>query len=64
MEYANDIEDAIVEAKKSTTPFIIDAVVSNGELSLPPHIDREQEMNFATSKVKEGLQALMGDKKQ
>lgn len=64
VEHAKDIEKVIVQAKNSTKPFIIDAVVSSGELSLPPHIDFGQAFRFGTSKVKEGLQAITGDKSQ
>jgi pyruvate dehydrogenase (quinone) len=64
VEHAKDIEHAILMAKKSTKPFIIDAVVSSGELSLPPHIGLAQAVGFGVSKAKEGLQALTGDKSQ
>ena len=59
-----DIESAILEAKHSKVPFIIDAVVSSGELSLPPHIGLKEIIGFGTSKIKEGAQAITGDKKQ
>lgn len=64
VEHAKDIENAITMAKKSTKPFIIDAVVSSGELSLPPHISLAQTIDFGTSKAKEGLQAITGNKDQ
>ncbi len=62
--HAEEIENAIIMAKKSTKPFVIDAVVSSGEISLPPHIGVGQAVGFGTSKAKEGIQAVMGDKKQ
>lgn len=64
VENAKDIESAILEAKHSKVPFIIDAVVSSGELSLPPHIGLKEIIGFGTSKIKEGAQAITGDKKQ
>lgn len=64
VNHANEIEDAVLQAKKSSKPFIIDAVVSSGELSLPPHIGFLQALKFGSSKVKEGLQAVTGDKSQ
>ncbi|MBK5279345.1 MAG: ubiquinone-dependent pyruvate dehydrogenase, partial [Bacteroidia bacterium] len=64
VEHAKDIENAIIMAKKSTKPFIIDAVVSSGELYLPPHISLAQAIGFGTSKAKEGLQAITGNKDQ
>ncbi len=64
VEHAKDIEAAIIMAKKSTKPFIIDAVVNSGELSLPPHIGMKQILGFGTSKAKEVLQVISGDKGQ
>lgn len=64
VEHAKDIEPAIRRAKESTKPFIIDAVVSSGELSLPPQISWSQAMGFGVSKAKEGLQAVTGNKDQ
>ena len=64
VEHVGDIEDAVLKAKNSTKPFIIDAVVSSGELSLPPHLGLKQMIGFGTSKVKETAQAVTGDKSQ
>ncbi|MFC6268694.1 thiamine pyrophosphate-dependent enzyme [Frigoriflavimonas asaccharolytica] len=64
VEKAADIEKAIVMAKNSKKPFIIDAVVNSGELSLPPHIGMKQILGFGTSKAKEVLQVISGDKNQ
>ena len=64
VEHAEDIEDAILQAKNSKKPFIIDAVVSDGELSMPPHIGLKQIAGFGSSKIKEVLQVISGDKSQ
>jgi len=64
VENVEDIENAILRAKNSKLPFIIDAVVSSGELSLPPHIGFKEIIGFGSSKVKEGAQAVTGDKDQ
>ncbi len=64
VEHAADIEAAILQAKASTKPFIIDAVVNAGELSLPPHIGLKEAFGFGTSKLKEVGQIITGDKDQ
>jgi len=55
---------AIKQAKSATEPFIIDAVVNSGELSMPPKITMDEIKNFGISKVKELLRSINGDKKQ
>ena len=64
VEHAEDVEKAIIMAKNSKKPFIIDAVVNPGELAMPPHIGMKQVKGFGTSKVKEILQIISGDKDQ
>jgi len=64
VEHATEIEEAIIQAKKSKKPFIIDAVVSSGALSLPPHIGFKEAIGFGTSKIKEAAQIISGDKGQ
>ena len=64
VEHAEDIDAAILQAKASKKPFIIDAVVSSGALSLPPHIGLKEAIGFGTSKVKEIGQVISGDKGQ
>ena len=59
-----NIIPAIEKAQKSKKPFIINAHVTPGELSLPPHIDFGQVRNFGLSKMKEVYQAIKGDKRQ
>lgn len=61
---ADEIVSALEQAKKSKKPFIIDAVVNSGEISLPPKISFEEAKNFGVSKAKEILKGLKGDKKQ
>jgi pyruvate dehydrogenase (quinone)/pyruvate oxidase len=64
VEHAKDIGAAIQQAKNSTKPFIIDAVVNSGELSLPPHIGIKEAFSFGNSKLKEVGQVISGDKSQ
>ncbi len=64
VEHAKDIEAAIIQAKNSKKAFIIDAVVSSGSLSLPPHIGFKEAIGFGTSKLKEAGQVISGDKSQ
>lgn len=59
-----DITPAIEKARKSKKPFIINAHVTPGELSLPPYIEFEQVRNFGLSKIKEAYQAVKGDRRQ
>lgn len=61
VEHAADILPAIDMAIASDKPFIIDAVVSAGELSMPPHITVKEGYGFGISKVKEALLGLKGD---
>lgn len=62
--HAKDIEAAVGMAKRSVKPFIIDAVVSGGEVSLPPHITWRQVLGFGRSKFHEARLAISGDPKQ
>ncbi len=64
VEHAKDIEAAIVQAKSSKLPFIIDAVVSGGELSFPPHISIKEVFGFGRSKVREAALAVSGNPDQ
>ncbi|MEE4256819.1 MAG: thiamine pyrophosphate-dependent enzyme [Bacteroidales bacterium] len=64
VEKAEDVIPAIKKAKKSTKPFVIDAVVTKGELSLPPKVGVGKAKDFSISKVKEIVKAIGGDKKQ
>ena len=61
VEHASDILPAIDQAIASDKPFIIDAIVSPGELSMPPHITVQEAYGFGISKVKEALLGLKGD---
>ncbi|MGY3791857.1 thiamine pyrophosphate-dependent enzyme [uncultured Aquimarina sp.] len=64
VEKAKDILTAVALAKKSSKPFVIDAVVTNAELSLPPKIGFEEVKGFGMSKIKEVLRAFNGEKEQ
>jgi len=61
VEHADDILPAIQQAIASDKPFIIDAIVSSGELAMPPHVEIGEVWGFGMSKVKEGLLGLEGD---
>jgi thiamine pyrophosphate-dependent acetolactate synthase large subunit-like protein len=60
----NKITEAIKQAKDSNKPFIINAHVTSGELSMPPKIGYEQISGFGMSKIKEMVKYFKGDKKQ
>lgn len=55
---------AIEQAREAKKPFILNAHVTGGELSLPPHVGYQQAKNFSVSKMKELLRAAKGDKSQ
>jgi len=59
--HSKDVEEALQMAKNSNKPFIIDAIVNSGELSLPPNIEFKQAKGFGLSKAKEIIQAIKGD---
>ncbi|OYP32975.1 thiamine pyrophosphate-dependent enzyme [Rhodopirellula sp. MGV] len=64
VEHACDIEAAIQQAKAADGPFVIDAVVSSGELMMPPKIGMDQVTGMAASKIKQTMMAISGDQKQ
>lgn len=64
VEHAKDIPAAIAAAKASTKPFIIDAVVTSGELVMPPHIETKMAWGFGISKIKEGVLLAKGEHAQ
>ncbi|MTI22255.1 hypothetical protein E1176_14580 [Fulvivirga sp. RKSG066] len=64
VEKAKDIIETIKKAKISKKPFIIDAIVNSGELSLPPKIGFKEAKGFGTSKAKEIFESLQGNKAQ
>lgn len=61
---AKEALSAIRKAKEAHKPVVIDAFVNPGELSLPPKIGIEESWGFGSSKVKEIIQAVGGDKRQ
>ena len=61
VEHASDIVAAVDQALASPKPFIIDAIVSPGELTMPPTITLEEAWGFGMSKVKEGILGLKGE---
>ena len=52
---------ALEQAIASPKPFLIDAVVSPGELTMPPTISAGEAWGFGISKVKEAVIGLKGD---
>ncbi|MCX2978724.1 ubiquinone-dependent pyruvate dehydrogenase [Halieaceae bacterium IMCC11814] len=61
VEHAADIVPAIEQAIASDKPFIIDAIVSSGELVMPPHIKIDEVWGFGLSKIKEAVLGVKGD---
>ena len=61
VEHADQIIPAIKQAMASDKPFIIDAIVSPGELVMPPDIKMKEVWGFGISKLKEGLMGVRGD---
>ena len=61
---ATKIRESLLKAKNSKKPFVIDAIVNSGELSLPPHIGFEEAKGFGISKIKELFGAFTGDSAQ
>lgn len=64
VEHAADIPEAVARAKASRKPFIIDAMVTPGELVMPPHIDTKMAWGFGMSKLKEGILLAKGEHAQ
>lgn len=64
VEHAKDIVPAVEQALATDGPFLIDAVVSPGELTMPPHLTIEEAWGFGVSKVKEAMLGLRGDHDQ
>jgi len=64
IENAEDVVPAIEQAASSRKPFIIDAIVTPGELIMPSHITVDHAWGFGMTKVKEGILGLKGDESQ
>jgi len=64
VEHADQIEDAILQAKASEGPFIIDAIVNSGELPFPPEVSLEDAVKMSASKLKEMKEAAKGNTRQ
>ena len=64
VEHAEQAQQAIDAAKASKRPFLVDAVVSSGELMMPPQIQMSQAAGMAVSKAKQAMMALSGDHEQ
>lgn len=63
-ERSGDVASAVQAAIAYDGPFLIDAKVQTGLLSMPPHIQVKQALGFGMSKIKEGLLGLEGDHAQ
>lgn len=63
-EHSSDMVSAVQQAIAYDGPFLIDAKVQTGLLSMPPHIQVKQALGFGMSKMKEGLLGLAGDHEQ
>ncbi len=63
-ERPSDMVAAVEQAIAYDGPFLIDAKVQSGLLSMPPHIQGKQAFGFGISKIKEGLLGLAGDHEQ
>ena len=61
VEHAKDIVPAIEQAIASYKPFIVEAMVSPGELTMPPTITVAEAWGFGISKVKEAMLGIAGD---
>jgi pyruvate dehydrogenase (quinone) len=64
VEHAADIIPAVEAAIASDGPFLIDAIVSPGELTMPPHLTIDEAWGFGISKFKEGILGLKDDHSQ
>lgn len=61
VEHVDQIVPAIERAIAADGPFLIHAIVSAGELSMPPHITLAEGWGFGISKAREALMGLKGD---
>jgi pyruvate dehydrogenase (quinone) len=64
VEHAAEIGPAIRRAIDEPGPVVIDAIVTPGELTMPPSVGIKQAWGFGLSKLKEGLLGLQGDHAQ
>ncbi|MDE0887152.1 MAG: thiamine pyrophosphate-dependent enzyme [Myxococcota bacterium] len=64
VEHAADTIPAVEAAIASDGPFLIDAIVSPGELTMPPHLTINEAWGFGISKFKEAILGLKGDHSQ
>jgi len=59
-----EITSSIRQARDAEKPFLVNAFVTAGELSLPPKIGVDQIKGFGLAKAKEFLKYLKGDQTQ
>ncbi|WP_235298539.1 thiamine pyrophosphate-dependent enzyme [Portibacter marinus] len=60
----HQLEEAVLRAKNSAVPFIIDAHVNSGKIPLPPHLGVNDTIQLMKSKLKEITKGLKGEKSQ
>ncbi|MGO9302629.1 MAG: thiamine pyrophosphate-dependent enzyme, partial [Candidatus Korobacteraceae bacterium] len=63
-ERPSEMIAAVEQALAYDGPFLIDAKVQSGLLSMPPHIQPSQALGFGISKIKEAVLGLAGDHEQ
>lgn len=61
VEHAADVVPAIRDANACDKPVIIDAIVSAGELVMPPNVTFDEIWGFGTAKVREAMLGVRGD---
>jgi len=64
VEHADQIKEAIRQAKQAKGPFIIDAIVNSGELPFPPDVTIDDAVKLTQSKLKEVKEAASGNTRQ
>jgi len=64
VDHVSQIVPAVEMALASDKPFLIDAIVSPGELTMPPTVTIKEAWGFGISKVKEAIMGLKGDHEQ
>jgi pyruvate dehydrogenase (quinone) len=64
IQHASEVEAGLRRAASESGPVVVDAVVTPGELTMPPHVSLKQAWGFGLSKLKEGLLGVRGDHAQ
>lgn len=64
VESPQQLSQAVTAAVDSDKPYVIEAMISSGELAMPPRLEMDQVTHFGLSKAKELFRALKGDRGQ